>query len=91
MTQPMDNVTVVPAENNMASWEVTIAGPVRSRHRHTWPGVEISVDQELIFQPGPSPYSGGKFKLGVEFGLDYPFKAPQVCCQTTWRPAACCG
>ncbi|KAI9631983.1 ubiquitin-conjugating enzyme/RWD-like protein, partial [Dioszegia hungarica] len=55
MSQPPDNISVVPNENNLASWEVTITGP-----------------------PSPSPYSGGKFKLGVEFGLDYPFKAPQI-------------
>ncbi|RSH89369.1 hypothetical protein EHS25_002481 [Saitozyma podzolica] len=28
--------------------------------------------------PRPSPYHGGKFKLNVEFGLEYPFKAPLI-------------
>jgi ubiquitin-protein ligase len=29
-----------------------------------------------------SPYVGGTFVMSVEFALDYPFRAPQVC--PTW-------
>lgn len=41
-----------------------------------------------ITQPQPSPYNGGKFKLRVEFGLDYPFKAPQVSLASPSKSAA---
>jgi ubiquitin-protein ligase len=26
-----------------------------------------------------SPYVGGRFTMSVDFALDYPFRAPQVC------------
>lgn len=32
MSQPPDNITVVPNENNLSIWEVTIAGPVCAFH-----------------------------------------------------------
>lgn len=70
MADPVPNFSVEPNENNMAIWTVTINGPVR--YTITNPRLCSSL------QPQPSPYNGGKFKLRVEFGLDYPFKAPQV-------------
>lgn len=88
MSSPPDNITVVPNENNLASWEVTIDGPVRHLYQHLIPCASGLMGHfELMIQPSPSPYTGGKFKLGVEFGLDYPFKAPQVSNQDLgiWR------
>ena len=67
MTEPLDNIIVVPNEGNIMIWEATISGPVSHLPNER---------DQLTSQAGP--YSGGRFVLGIEFGHEYPFKAPLV-------------
>ena len=45
-------------------------GPVDKTNLHKW--------QAIVDGPCDSPFEGGKFKLSVQFPLDYPFSSPKV-------------
>ena len=72
MSEPLENVTVIPDETNTQKWTVEIRGPVRflSARKVGRNGADIKAG---------SPYVGGRFVMSVDFALDYPFRAPQVC------------
>jgi ubiquitin-conjugating enzyme E2 D/E len=46
------------------------AGPIDEADIFNWDGV--------MFGPADSPYSGGIFKVTIQFPVDYPFKPPRI-------------
>jgi len=46
------------------------AGPIDEADIFNWDGV--------MFGPADSPYSGGVFKVTIQFPVDYPFKPPRI-------------
>ena len=46
------------------------AGPISDTDFFNWEGV--------IFGPPDSPFTGGIFKVNIQFPADYPFKPPRV-------------
>ncbi len=54
-----------------------------------FPGVKKSVTHLAILLEGPknTPYEGGKFKLEIKFGINYPYSPPYVRLHTPiWHP-----
>jgi len=45
-------------------------------------GDDFYLWEAIIFGPDASPYTGGMFKLRIQFPMDYPFRAPVVTFQT---------
>lgn len=50
------------------------AGPTDDSDMYLWEGV--------MFGPADSPYTGGVFKVEIQFPVDYPFKPPRVIFKT---------
>jgi len=50
------------------------AGPIKEDDVFIWEGV--------LFGPDDSPYTGGVFKVNIQFPMDYPFKPPRIVFQT---------
>jgi ubiquitin-conjugating enzyme E2 D/E len=46
------------------------AGPIDEADIFNWEGVMVG--------PADSPYSGGVFKVTIQFPVDYPFKPPRI-------------
>ena len=46
------------------------AGPIDDADAFIWEGV--------LFGPDDSPYTGGMFKVNIQFPADYPFKPPRI-------------
>ena len=46
------------------------AGPIKENNLFSWEG--------SIIGPTNTPYSGGLFRLSIEFPKNYPFKPPKV-------------
>lgn len=46
------------------------AGPIDESDIFNWEGI--------MFGPADSPYTGGVFKVNIQFPIDYPFKPPRI-------------